>query len=93
MYEYGLMMGLTPDIFWSLTFNEFKIMRRAFERKQEMAWNHTGSLLSMTANINSQKGKTYKPEDFNPYVRTATENEGINTKQDVQSLRDQARNL
>ena len=86
-------MGMTPDLFWSLTYNEFTIMRRAWERKQELAWNHTSSLLAQTANIHSPKGKTFKPEQFNPFVITLKENQGVETKEDIKRLREAARNL
>lgn len=79
-------MGMTPDLFWSLTFREFQLMLRAHEKQQEVQWTHTSSLMALHANMNAQKGKKFSPDDFNPYVKTATENEGIDTKSDVLDL-------
>lgn len=81
-------MGLRPSEFWELTYVEFKIMRSAWETEQELKWNHTSSLMSLIANVNSGKGKSFKPEDFNPYTRKYSENQGIETKEDINRVRD-----
>ena len=39
------------------------------------------------------KGKKYSPDDFNPYVTKAQENEGIDTKSDVLELMERVKNL
>ena len=54
---------------------------------------HTSSLMALTANINAAKGKKYSPDDFNPYVTTAQENEGIDTKSDVLELMERVKKL
>lgn len=40
-------------------------------KRQEMSdrlmWNHTASVLSLLANVNSPKSKKFKPADFHPY--------------------------
>lgn len=76
-----------------MTMREFQLYRNAFEKRQEVEWMHTSSLMALTANINAAKGKKYSPDDFNPYISTAQENEGIETKSDVLDLFDRAKKL
>ena len=49
--------------------------------------------MALQANMNAAKGKRYSPDDFNPYVSIAQENEGIETKQDVLNLFERAKNM
>jgi len=35
--------------------------------RDELMWNHTSSMMCLTANINAAKGKKFEPKDFNPY--------------------------
>lgn len=93
LYTHGLGMGLLPDQFWNLTFREFQLYREGFEKRQYVAWTHTSSLMALQANMNAAKGKRYSPDDFNPYVTIAQENEGIETKQDVLDLFERAKNM
>jgi len=86
-------MGLLPDQFWDLTFREFQLFRQGFEKRQEIEWMHTSSLMALHANMNAAKGKKYSPDDFNPYVTVASENEGIETKSDVIDLMERVKNL
>lgn len=86
-------MGLLPDQFWNLTFREFQLYRQGFEKRQEIEWMHTSSLMALHANMNAAKGKKYSPDDFNPYVTTAQENEGIETKSDVIDLMERVKKL
>lgn len=44
------------------------------EGKQRAAWSHTSALLAMLANVNrGKKSKTFKPGDFDPYDKRATQ--------------------
>ena len=84
-------MGLLPDQFWNLTFREFQLYREGSKR-QYVAWTHQ-LVDGPQANMNAAKGKGYSPDDFNPYVTVAQENEGIETKQDVLDLFERAKNM
>ena len=44
--------------------------------------------MSLYANSKSQKGKTYSPNDFNPYYGSDSESETPKTKNDVKKLYD-----
>lgn len=35
----------------------------------ELSWNRTSAQMSLLANINSPKGKSFKPADFHPYMK------------------------
>ncbi len=76
-----------------MTMREFQLYRQGFEKRQEIQWTHTSSLMALHANMNASKGKKYSPDDFNPYVTVAQENEGIDTKSDVLELMERVKNL
>lgn len=57
----------------------------------EMLWNHTSQVLCLTANINSKK--TYKAEDFNPYHLSKKRSEMPKTKEDIQKIIEQHKNI
>lgn len=52
------------------------------EVADKMQWNHTSSVLSLLANVNSAKGKQFTPADFNPYTKSSKGKE-FKTKEEV----------
>jgi hypothetical protein len=50
----------------------------------ELQWNHTSASMCLLANVNASKGKSYKPQDFNPYEQMKVK-EGA-TKQQAKEL-------
>jgi len=56
-------------------------------RNDEMNWNRTASLMSILAQVNAKKGKTFSPADFHPYLKGgAKDGYKIETKEDVYAL-------
>ena len=45
-------IGLTPDLFWSLTWREYDLMVQAYEKKEESKWLHTREIIAMIYNTN-----------------------------------------
>lgn len=66
-YHECIKRGVSPESFWTMTLAEVSSVVKRLYFSDELAWNHTASTLSLTANINAPKGKRYKPEDFMPY--------------------------
>ena len=58
------------------------VINRAFF-KDEIMWNHTSSSMALLANINTSKGKKFKSEDFNPYVKMGKPNANQQTAEDL----------
>ena len=52
------------------------------ESKDSLQWNHTSASMSLFANANSAKGKSFKPADFNPYNAKGRDKE-IRTKEEA----------
>jgi len=52
--------------------------------KDEMHWNHTSSSMSILANVNASKGKSFKPNDFHPYEQVKNSKKSI--KQEAKDL-------
>ena len=69
MYHESLKRGVSPDSFWTMTPAEVSSVIASGFYSDELMWNHTASLMTLTANINAPKGKTYKAEQFNPYSK------------------------
>lgn len=69
MYHESLKRGVSPDSFWTMTPAEVSSVIASVFYSDELMWNHTASLMTMTANINAPKGKTFKPQQFNPYSK------------------------
>ena len=44
-----------------------KELIRLAKTRQTMEWDHTAMILSMGASMTAKRGRSYKPEDFNPY--------------------------
>lgn len=60
-------MGVAPEMFWDYTMAEALSIVKRLEMSDRLSWNHTASVLSLLANVNSPKSKKYKPADFHPY--------------------------
>jgi hypothetical protein len=60
-------MGVEPVAFWDYTMAEALSIVKRQEMADRLNWNHTASVLSLLANVNSSKSKKYKPGDFHPY--------------------------
>jgi hypothetical protein len=60
-------MGVEPVAFWDYTMAEALSIVKRQEMADRLFWNHTASVLSLLANVNSSKSKKYKPGDFHPY--------------------------
>lgn len=52
--------------------------------EDELHWNHTSSSMSLLANVNASKGKSFKPNDFHPYTQM---------KESKKSIKQQAKDL
>lgn len=52
--------------------------------KDEMYWNHTSSSMSLLANVNASKGRSFKPDDFHPYMQMKKSEKSI--KQEAKDL-------
>lgn len=85
------MMGLKPDEFWGLTLREFSWMRDGYMQGMSYMWDHTASILCMIANVNSAKGKTFKPDDFHPFSKQS--NQGVRSKEEAAALLEKMRNF
>jgi len=70
-----------PGAFWSLTMAEAMSIVKRSEVQDRMAWNHTASVLSLLANVNSSKSKSYKPADFHPYEVNSKNGEFANREE------------
>jgi len=66
--------------------NEITLLIEANETKDRLMWNHTASLMSLYANAKSGKGKSYSPNDFNPYSAMEREKLQPQTSDDVMEL-------
>ena len=60
-------MGVEPVAFWDYTMAEALSIVKRQEMADRLRWNHTASVLSLLANVNSSKSKKFKPGDFHPY--------------------------
>ena len=67
---------------------EVTLLIEAGEMKDRLMWNHTASLMSLYANAKSGKGKSYSPNDFNPYTNMEREALKPRTSEDVMNLMD-----
>jgi len=67
VYHNCISLGVDPESFWNYTMAEALSVCKRPEVADRMQWNHTSSILSLLANVNSSKSKQYKPADFNPY--------------------------
>jgi len=59
-------------------------------QKDILMWNHTSSIMALTANVNSAKGKSFEPAKFNPYSKM---NLGKSRKADPKKLLEQFKNF
>jgi len=50
-----------------MTLAEVSSVSSGLMLRDKLMWNHTSSQMALLANVNSSKGKKYKPEDFNPH--------------------------
>lgn len=60
-------LGLSPDVFWNLSFYELRQLESAYVQQWETGWQQTRLLLWQQAEMNrnpKKKGTPYKPEDF-----------------------------
>lgn len=89
MYKSALSIGLKPDEFWDMTLREFIWYREGWMQSMSYAWDHTASLMAMTANVNSAKGKTFQPDDFHPFAKKS--NQGVKSKEEAQALLEKMR--
>jgi len=64
----GMEVGLTPEQFWSMTPREFHFVVKGYEFRLARSWDMTAASMSLLANINSAKGKKFKPADFHPLL-------------------------
>jgi len=69
MYQEAVRSGVSPESFWKMTIAEVACCCDRLGRKDRLAWNHTASIMSLVANVNSAKGKTFEPAQFNPYSK------------------------
>lgn len=84
-----MVMGLLPEQFWDMTMREFIWYNNGYVRRNEMAWQHTSSLMALQANIAGQgKGKRFSPDDFNPYSSISTKGASASNKEDMKALLD-----
>ena len=68
IYNSALEAGILPHLLWDMTFAEASACVSGIKLRDNIAWNHTASILSMIANVNrSSSSKSYKPQDFHPY--------------------------
>jgi|SaaInl5LU_22_DNA_1037371.scaffolds.fasta_scaffold00200_14 hypothetical protein len=84
MYKAGFEMGLTPDQFWNITMREYSYMREAYMSNLSARWDHTASIMSLIANVNSVKGKKFEPKDFHPFERMNSQ--GVSSTQEAMEL-------
>lgn len=52
------MIGLLPETFWNMTWDEYSRACDGFSHRQELAWEQTRYIAAMTYNANSRKSKT-----------------------------------
>jgi hypothetical protein len=70
IYNSALEAGILPHLFWDMTFAEASAVVNGMKLRDSISWNHTATILSMIANVNrSSSSRSYKPEDFHPYVK------------------------
>ena len=72
---------------------EVTLLIQAGEAKDKLMWNHTASLMSLYANAKSPKGKSYSPNDFNPYSAMERESNKPQTSDDVMQLMETMKNF
>ena len=72
------MCGLHPDPY---TLGELIVMLEEYERSE---WGRTSSLMALIASAFGSRGKTYKPDDFNPF--TVDQVEGTVNAKDLGQL-------
>ena len=66
-------------------------MREGWIQSVSYRWDHTASILCMIANVNSSKGKTFKPDDFHPFSKQS--NQGVSSKEEATALLEKMRNF
>jgi len=57
-------MGLTSDVFWRMTWNDYERACQGFHHRQELEWERTRYVAAMIFNANSTKHKT--PQELVP---------------------------
>jgi len=86
IYRSACRQGVNPHLFWESTLTEVQLLIEAGESKDRLMWNHTASLMSLYANSKSAKGKSFSPDDFNPYSHMERESNKPQTSDDVMDL-------
>jgi hypothetical protein len=94
IYERALTSGVRPNDFWEMTLREVLCVLEGERQRDEMAWNHTSSVMSLLAQVNASKGKVFTPADFHPYLKQKPK-KGIDTstKEGVMILAERMKNI
>jgi len=85
-----------PYDFWDFTLREVLCLIEGERSRDEMMWNHTSSLLSMTAQVNAKKGKTFSPADFHPYISEKRKKQSeydVSSKEGIMNLAERFRTI
>lgn len=77
----SIQYGVEPISFWDYTLAEVTSITKGVMVRDEVLWNHTSSMMALTANINSKK--KVKPQDFNPYHKKKVKSEMPKTKEEI----------
>lgn len=84
LWRRALTSGINHNDFWDMTLTEVILSLKANNRTDEVAWNHTASLMALFANSKARKGKSFSPEQFHPYLKAVDDTP--KTKEDVDAL-------
>tara|TARA_R100000900_G_scaffold47912_1_gene38636 strand:- start:757 stop:981 length:225 start_codon:yes stop_codon:yes gene_type:complete len=74
-----------------MTLREFSWFRDGWVEAHSSRWDHTSSMMALLANINSTKGKTFRPDDFHPFLGKS--NQGVQSKEEAFALLEKMRNF
>jgi len=61
-------VGLSPSEFWDMTPVTLYLYVEGYRWRLSRSWDMCSSFMSLFANANSGKGKSFSPEDFHPLM-------------------------
>jgi hypothetical protein len=73
--------GLDPDSFWGYTLAEASSYMKGIRERDDLAWNHTSSLMALYAQSKAKRGKKITLDDFHPYRQMEKEQPELSPNQ------------